>query len=185
MVLPGRADHERAHSMQSLWAFGPSESSPPRAALLWRQALSACEKDLVAAAEDGNRRRLPGQPARQPETVEDQKPGLLGPLSESASRIPGAQLSAPEVAEPEASAPSRDCKDGRVPASFPQESKDLLPHPPSCKDERVRPKSSLDSGRLSDDCKEGLDSLPPPWCFKLGPRETLQAGETIPPGGRP
>ena len=185
MVLPGRADHERAHPMQPLWPFGPEESSPTGAALLWRQALPACEEDLVAAAEDGNRRRLPGQPARLPEAVASTKPGLLGPLSESASRIPGGQPPPPEVAESEASTPSRDCKNGRVPASFSQKSKDLLPHPPGCKDGRVSPKSSLDSGGLNHDCKKGLDSLPPRWCSKLTPRETLHAGETIPPGRRP
>jgi hypothetical protein len=164
MVLPGRADHERAHPMQPLWPFGPGESSRAGAVLLWRQALPACEEDFVAAAEDGNRRRLPGQPAREPEAVADEKPGLLAPLPKSASGSSGTKLSPPEVSESKASAPQRNCKDGRVPASFSQQSKDLLPPPPDCKDGRVSPKSSLDSRRLSNGCKEGLDSLPPPWC---------------------
>jgi hypothetical protein len=170
MVLPGRADHERAHPMQPLWPFGTEKSSPPRTALLWRQALPAREKNRVAAAEDGNRPRLPGQPARLPEAVASKKPGLLAPLPKSASRSSRTELSAPTIAESEASAPSRDCKNGRVLASFSQKSKDLLPHPPGCKDGRVRPKSSLDSSSLSRDCKKGLDSLPPLGALGFLPR---------------
>ena len=158
--------------MQPLWPVGPGESSPPGAALLWRQALPACEKDPVAAAEDGNRRRLPGQPAREPETVASTKPGLLAPLPESAFRSSRTKLSAPTIAEPEASAPGGDCKNGHVPASFSQKSKDVPPHPPGCKDGRVSRESDPHSSSLSRDCKKGLDTFAPPLSSTLSPRET-------------